>query len=328
MKASRRVLGVTLMLSLVAGPLIAEAQQAGKVPRIGVLGTGPSGAQWDAFRQGLRELGYMEGRTILVEWRWTGGKAERAAELAAELVRLQPDVIVTSAPQPAAAAKGATATIPIVFMGVADPVRMGLVATLARPGGNITGLATLVPEGFAGKMIELLKEAVPQVSRMAVLVNPTNAIHQQIVANELPGTAERLQLTLLTVEARAADALEGAFEAAVRERTGAITVFGDPLVSVHRARIVELAAKHRLPAMYLFREVVEAGGLMAYGPNFADFGRRAASYVGRILKGARPADLPVEQPTKFELVINLKTAKSLGLTVPPSVLVRADEIIQ
>jgi putative tryptophan/tyrosine transport system substrate-binding protein len=257
-----------------------------------------------------------------------GGEAERAAELAADLVRLQPDVIVTSAPQPTLAAKAATATIPIVFFGVADPVRTGLVATLSRPGGNITGLATMVPGGFAGKQIELLREAVPQVSRMAVLINPTNASHQQIVANELPGTAERLRLPLLTVEARAGDALEGAFEAAVRERTGAIVVLGDPLVTVHRARIVGLAAKHRLPAIYLFRDAVEAGGLMAYGPNFRDLGRRAASYVDRVLKGTRPADLPVEQPTKFELVINLKTAKDLGLTIPQSVQLRADEVIQ
>jgi putative tryptophan/tyrosine transport system substrate-binding protein len=288
-----------------------------------VLGSAHS-STWDGFRQGLRELGYTEGRTILIEWRWTEGKAERAPELAADLVRLQPDVIVTSAPQPTAAGKAATATIPIGFIAVADPVRAGLVATLARPGSNITGLATLVPEGFVGKMMEPLKEAVPQVSRLAMLINPTDAIHQQFVTSELPGAAERLRLTVLTVEARAADALEGAFETAVRSRAGAIIVLGDPLIFVHRARIAELAAKHRLPAMYLFRESVEAGGLMAYGPSFHDLGRRAASYVDKILKGAKPADLPVEQPTKFELVINLKTAKALGLTIPPSVLQRAD----
>jgi putative ABC transport system substrate-binding protein len=323
----RRTFLVMISGGLLAAPLAAEAQPAGKVPRIGVLGSGP-GATWDGFRQGLRELGYTEGRTILIEWRWTEGKAERAPELAADLVRLQPDVIVIASPQPTAAGKAATATIPIVFIAVADPVRAGLVATLARPGGNITGLATLVPEGFSGKMIELLKEAVPQVSRVAVLINPTNVIHEQIVANELPGTAERLRLTLLTVEARTPDALEGAFETAVRSRAGAIIVLGDPLTSVHRARTVELAAKHRLPAMYLFRESVEAGGLMAYGPNFVDLARRAATYVDKILKGAKPADLPVEQPTKFELVINLKTAKALGLTIPPSLLLRADQVIE
>jgi ABC-type uncharacterized transport system substrate-binding protein len=312
---------------LLAVPRAAVAQQVGKVPRIGVLGTAHS-ATWDGFRQGLRERGYTEGRTILIEWRWTEGRAERTPSLAADLVRLQPDVIVTASPQPTAAAKAATATIPIVFIAVADPVRAGLVATLARPGGNITGLATLVPEGFSGKMIELLKEAVPQVSRVAILTNPTNAILQQIGANELPGVAERLRLTLLTVEVRAPDALEGAFETAVRSRAGAIMVAGDPLTFIHGARIAELAAKHRLPAMYLFRESVEAGGLMAYGPSFPDLGRRAASYVDRILKGAKAADLPVEQPTKFEFVINLKTAKALGLTIPPSVLGRADEVIQ
>ena len=303
-----------------------KAQPLGKVPRIGVLSSAPS-ATWDGFRQGLRELGYSEGRTIVIEWRWTEGKAERAPELAAELVHLRPDVLVTSGPQPTAAAKAATATIPIVFIAVADPVRVGLVATLARPGGNITGLATSVGAGFAGKLIEVLKEALPRVSRVAILINPTNAMHQEIT-NDLPAASERLRLTLLTVEARAADALEGAFETAVRSRAGAIILLGDPLVFVHRARIAELAAKHRLPAMYLFRESVEAGGLMAYGPNFYDLGRRGASYVDKVLRGTKPTDLPVEQPTKFDLVINLKTAKALGLTIPPSLLQRADEVIQ
>ena len=323
----RRAFLAMIAGGMVAAPLAAEAQQAEKVYRIGVLSSA-SGATWEGFRQGLRELGYTEGRTILIEWRWTEGKAERAPELAAELVRLQPDVLVTSGPQPSAAAKAATATIPIVFIAVADPVSVGLVATLARPGSNITGLATLVGAGFVGKLIEVLKEAFPQVSRVAILINPTNAMHQQIVANELPQAAERLRLTLLTVEARAADSLTGAFETAVRSRAGAIMVLGDPLVFVHRARIAELAAKHRLPAMYLFRESVEAGGLMAYGPSFHDLGRRAASYVDKILKGAKPGDLPVEQPTKFELVINLKTAKALGLTIPQSLLQRADQVIE
>jgi putative ABC transport system substrate-binding protein len=313
--------------SLLAAPLAAGAQQTGKIPRIGVLSRAPS-ATWDGFRKGLRELGYTEGRTILIEWRWTEGKAERAPELAAELVRLRPDVLVTSGPQPSAAAKAATTTIPIVFIAVADPIKVGLVATIARPGSNITGLATLVGAGFAGKLIELLKEALPQVSRVAVLINPTNAMHQEIVANELPEAAERLRLTLLTVEARAPDALEGAFESAVRSRAGAIIPLGDPLVFVHRARIAELAAKHRLPAMYLFRESVEAGGLMAYGPSFHDLGRRGASYVDKILKRAKPGDLPVQQPEKFELIINLKTGKALGLMIPPSLLQRADQVIE
>jgi putative ABC transport system substrate-binding protein len=322
----RRAFLVTVGGGLLAAPLAAEAQPLGKVPRIGVLSSAPS-ATWDGFRQGLRELGYSEGRTIVIEWRWTEGKAERAPELAAELVHLRPDVLVTSGPQPTAAAKAATATIPIVFISVADPVRVGLVATLARPGGNITGLATSVGAGFAGKLIEVLKEALPRVSRVAILINPTNAMHQEIT-NDLPAASERLRLTLLTVEARAADALEGAFETAVRSRAGAIILLGDPLVFVHRARIAELAAKHRLPAMYLFRESVEAGGLMAYGPNFYDLGRRGASYVDKVLRGTKPTDLPVEQPTKFDLVINLKTAKALGLTIPPSLLQRADEVIQ
>jgi|SRR5215831_12108500 len=330
----RRIgLAVIVALSLLA-PVATKAQQTVKVPRIGVLHGGdlprgsPGSTPLDGFRQGLRELGYTEDRTILIEWRATEGKAERARELAADLLRLQLDMIVTFSPQPTAAAKAATAVMPIVFIGVADPVKAGFVATLARPGGNITGLATLVPEGFAGKMVELFKEAVPKVSRMAVLIVPTNVIHQRVVADELPVIAERLRMTFLTVEVRASDAFERAFETAVRSRASAIAVLGDPLTFVHRARIVELAAKHRLPAMYLFRESVEAGGLMAYGPNSYDLGHRAATYVHKILKGAKPADLPVEQPTKFELVINLKTAKTLGLTIPQSLLLRADQVIQ
>src|SRR4029453_17898027 len=323
----RRTFIGTLGGGLLAAPLAAEAQGMGKVPRIGVLSSAPS-TTWDGFRQGLRELGYTEDRTILIEWRWTEGKAERARELAAELVRLQPNVLVTSAPQPSAAAKAATAAIPIVFIAVADPVGAGLVAALARPGGNVPGLATLVGPGFTGKLIELLKEALPQVSRVAVLINPTNAIHQQIVANELPDAAERLRLTLFTVEARAAEALEGAFETAVRSRAGAILALGDPLVCVQRARIAELAAKHRLPAMYLFRESVEAGGLMAYGPSFHDLGRRAAGYVAKILKGAKPGDLPIEQPTKVELVITPERAKARRLPIPPSLRQRADLVIE
>jgi len=207
-------------------------------------------------------------------------------------------------------------------------VRMGLVTSLGRPGGHITGLATLVPEGFASKIIELLRDAVPQASRVAILMNPTNAVHRRIVSAELPTAAERLRLTFLTIEVQAAHELDGTFEQAVRSRADAIAVLGDPLTFVHRVRIADLAAKHRLPAVYLFRESVEAGGLMAYGPSFHDLGRRAATYVDKILKGTRAADLPVEQPTKFELVINLKTAKALGLTIPPALLLRADQVLE
>jgi putative ABC transport system substrate-binding protein len=215
-----------------------------------------------------------------------------------------------------------------VFLGVADPVGTGLVASLARPGGNITGIATIVPEAFASKMVELLHDAVPQASRIAILTNPTNAVHRRIVSTELPTAAKRRRLTFLMVEAKAVSELDGAFEQAARSGAEAITVMGDPLTFIHRVRIVELAAKHQLPALYLFRETVEAGGLMAYGPSFYDLGRRAATYVDKILKGAKPADLPIEQPTKFELVINLKTAKALGLTIPPSLLLRADQVIE
>jgi putative ABC transport system substrate-binding protein len=324
---NRRGFLLTSLAGVIAAPLAGEAQERHKMPRLGVL-SGARSATWDGFQNGLKDFGYTDGGNIIIDWRWTEGKSERAAELAAELVRLKPAVIVTSAPQPTAAVKAATDTIPIVFINVADPVGTGLVATLARPGGNITGITTLVPEGFSGKGLELLHEAVPKAARVAILTNPTNAVHRRVISNEYPTAAERLRLTLLTIEAHAADELDGAFERAVSSRAGAIVVMGDPLTFVHRVRIAELAAKHRLPALHLFRETVDVGGLMSYGPSFFDLGRRAASFVDKILKGAKPADLPVEQPTKFELVINLKTAKALGLTIPPAMLLRADQVIE
>ena len=327
-----RVFGIviTLALGILAAPLPASAQQAAKVPRIGYLSgtSAPATAHVvEAFRQGLGELGYVEGKSIVIEYRWAGGKTERLPDLAAELVRLKVDVIVVVGPDPTAAVKAATTAIPVVFVVVADPVGLGIVSSLARPGGNITGFATVVPEGHPAKMLELLKEVVPRASRMAVLVNPSFKIHALFLPQSV-AAAEALKVRLHIVEARGPDEFESAFKAATRQRAEAIQVYGDHITFIHRARIAELAAKSRLPAIYLVKEYVEAGGLMSYGPSMPDLYRRAPTYVDKILKGAKPADLPVQQPTKFELVINLKTAKALGVTIPQSILIRADEVIQ
>jgi putative ABC transport system substrate-binding protein len=313
-----------LATALIAAP--SHAQPAGKIPRIGFLSSTPSTIS-EGFQAGLKELHHVEGRNINIEWRWTQGKVERSLELAAELVRLKPDLIVVTSTRPSLDVKAATSTIPIVFVSAGDPVGLGLVASLARPGGNATGLAALAAEGFTGKMIEVLQAAVPQASRVAVLLNPTNGDHR-IIAGELPTTAERLRLTLLPIEAQAANEFDAAFERASRSRADAILVMGDPLVYVHRDRIAQIAARYRLPAIYFFAENVEAGGLMSYGPSLHDLGRRAATYVDKLLKGASPANLPVEQPTTFDLVINLKTAKALGLAIPPALLQRANRTVE
>jgi putative ABC transport system substrate-binding protein len=312
-------------ITLVAAP--ACTPQSERIPRIGFLSSTPSTIS-EGLKAGLEVRGLVEGRNITVDWRWTEGKPERVAELAAELVRLKPDLIVTTSVQPTAAVKMATDTIPIVFIAAGDPVRTGLVASLARPGANVTGLSNLVSEEFSGKMIELLHAAVPRAAKVAVLLNPTNADHQRIMAADMPTAADRLRLTLLPIEAQTVDELDVAFERAARLRADAIVVLGDPLIYVNRARAAELAAKHRLPAMYFFRENVEAGGLMSYGPSLYDLGRRGATYVDKILKGARPADLPVEQAIKFDLVINLKAAKALGLMIPPALLQQAEQVIE
>ncbi len=329
MKFCRAVLLVTL--GLLAAPLAAPAEQPGKVFRIGILGnvplTDPEGARvWGAFIQGLRELGYVEGQNITIERRFSEGKYERLPDLAADLVRLKVDVIVAPATNPVFAAKQATRTIPIVMTGSGDAVGSGLVASLARPGGNVTGLSTLAPE-IVGKQLELLKEIVPRVSRVAVLWNPTNQINP-LVLGEAKVAARSLGVQLQLLEARRPDDFEGAFAVMTRERAGALLVLGDGMFLLHPTRIADLSAKSRLPAMYQGKQFVDAGGLMAYGPSLRDNFRRAATYVDKILKGAKPADLPVEQPTKFELVINLKTAKALGLTIPQSILIRADEVIR
>ncbi|MFQ5899788.1 MAG: ABC transporter substrate-binding protein, partial [Candidatus Methylomirabilia bacterium] len=318
---------LTLALGLLAGPLPVEAQKAGKVSRMGFLSHRPS-PHYEPFWQGLRERGWVEGQNLIIERRWAKGRSERFPDLAAELVGLQVDAIVAVTSAATRAAMQATRTTSIVMTVVGDPVTSGFVASLARPGGNVTGLSLLAGLEIEAKRLQLLKEVVPHATRVAVLVNPTNPIHPPIVSQQLPLAAERLRLRLQILEARRPDELESAFEAATRERAEALLVLADPLTVIHRARIAALAAKSRLPAIYLLRANVEAGGLMSYGVDLRDHFRRAAFYVDRVLRGANPAELPIEQPMKFEFVINLKTAKALGLTIPPSVLFRADRVIK
>jgi len=328
---TRREFIGTLAGGLLAAPLAAEAQQAAKVYRIGLLGGSPPktpGGQrsWEGFFQGMRELGYVEGQNILVEGRFYGDRTDRLPTLAAELVRLNVDVIVAGAPPAPEAAQRATSTIPIVMASHSDPVGSRLVASLAKPGKNVTGLSTLSPE-LVGKRLQLLKEAVPGISRVAVLSNPT-VPSQAIELREAEVAARSLKVQLQALEARAPRDFAGAFSAMTKGRAGGVIILSSSMFYAERTRIAELAAQSRQPAIYGAKEFAEAGGLMAYGINIRESFRRAATYVDKILKGAKPADLPVEQPTKFELVINLKTAKALGLTVPPSLLGRADEVIQ
>jgi putative ABC transport system substrate-binding protein len=308
----------------------AEAQQPTKVPRIGYLTAASLSAnagRIEAFRQGLRELGYVEGENIVIEWRSSEGKFDRLPALAAELVRLKVDIIVTSGPTPTRPAKEATATIPIVMSQDTDPVGNGFVASLARPGGNITGLSTLRPE-LSGKQLELLKEIVPRLSRVAVLGTSTQPGYaQQLREVELAAGALGVKLQYLDV--LGPKDIETAFRAASKGRADAVLMLvAGAVLNPHRTEVAELAVKSRLPAIYRNREDVEAGGLMTYGVSLTDLSRRAATYVDKILKGAKPADLPVEQPMKFEFVINLKTAKQIGVTIPPNVLARADKVIK
>jgi ABC-type uncharacterized transport system substrate-binding protein len=320
----------TIVCGLLAAPLVAEGQPAGKAWKIGFLGPSPSGTGAhlvQAFRQGLGELGYVEGRNIAIEYRPTEpGNYERFRLLAAELIGLRVDVLVTSITQAALVAKKATTTIPIVMVNVDDPVESGLIASLSRPGGNVTGFFRMSPE-LVGKSLAILKEAVPGASRIAVLANPSNALHSTMVRSGTDA-ARSLGVQLTIVEAKAADGLEHAFGAMVREQVSALLVLVDGMFFYNRARVGDLALRSRLPSMVPTSDYVQAGGLMSYAPNSADNYRRAATYVDKILKGAKPGDLPVEQPTKFELVINVKTAKALGLTIPPALLQRADQVIE
>ena len=316
------------LAGVLIAPLAAEAQAPAKVPRIGFLSPlSLSGdTRLESFLQGLRELGYVDGKTIAIEFRFAEGKPERLPALAAELVRLKVDVIVATAQAATEAVKQATGTIPIVFAVVGDPVAVGLVASLARPGGNITGLASVAPD-VVGKQLQLLKEVAPKISQVAILQNPNNPGHP-VVLRQAEAAARALGMQLHLLQARTPAEIDAAFAAMRSQRVGGVLVGRDALVLTQRTQIAALAAKNRLPAIYGFRENAETGGLMAYGANVSAMYRRAATYVDKILKGAKPADLPVEQPTKFELVINLKTAKALGLTIPQSLLQRADEVIQ
>jgi putative ABC transport system substrate-binding protein len=324
----RRIgLAVVLILSLALAPLAAEAQRSSEVRRIGYLQAGVSGLPssfYEILREGLRDLGYVEGRNIIIEYRSAEDRL-RVAELAAELVRLNVEVIVTPGAA-TSAAKRATETVPIVFSYSGDPVEAGFVKSLGRPGGNMTGITWLSFE-LAGKRLELLKEASPQVSRVAILSNPAHPGEQRELA-ETEKTARTVGVAVQYYQVRTSPDFQAAFDAIGKNKAEAILVFPEGATMTHRQQIAEFGAKHRLPSVFGWREYVEAGGLMAYGPNRVETAKRLAVYVDRILKGTKPADLPVEQPTKFELVINLKTAKALGLTIPPSVLGRADQVIE
>jgi len=329
---TRRTFLCGLALGTLSAPLAAEAQEAAKIARIGYLAGNLAGNPHlrEAFLQGLRDLGYAEDRNLVIEYRSAEGKYERLPALAAELVALKVDVIFAGGGTLGAlGAKQATRTIPIVFADAGDPVGSGLVTSLARPGGNVTGSSLLVPE-LGGKRLEQLKQAVPGVSRVAVLWHP-GALPERSEKDMLKGAevaARRLGVQPQFVEARGPADFDRAFSDMTRARAGGLTVLASAMFTSERRRLVDLAAKNRLPAVYAQREFVDAGGLMSYGPDSADLFRRGATYIDKILKGAKPADLPVEQATKFELVVNLKTAKALGLTIPPSVLGRADQVIE
>ncbi len=322
---------VRLAVAVLVVPLAAEAQPAAKVPRIGLLSQASRSdpqmlGRLRAFQQGLRELGYVEGQNVAIESRWAEGKWDRLPGFAAELVRLKVDVIVAAAPFAIQAAKQATATIPIVMAAVTDPVATGFVATLAHPGGNITGLSLMTLE-LVGKQLEILREIVPKVSRVAVLSNPANAGTAPQLRHA-QDSARALGMRLQVLEARGPSKIDSAFAAMTREQVGAVIVLIDGMFLEQRTRIADLAATRRLPAVYGIKDHVEAGGLITYGASLLDSYRRAATFVDKILKGAKPGDLPVEQPTTFELVINLRTAKALGLTLPPSLLLRVDQVIE
>jgi len=280
------------------------------------------------WQDSLRDHGWIEGKNLIVDYRSAEGHAERVAPLANELVALKPDVLVGPSPQEALALKSATASIPIVFAAVSEPVRLGLVQSLSHPGGNVTGLAAVVPGHFVGKGIQILREMIPTASKIAVLVNPGNAIHRLIVAEELPEIAQKLGVTFSVLEATTVEELDIAFASAAAQHADAIIPVADVLTVNNVTRVTALAAEHRLPALYLFRLFTTNGGLVSYGADIADLLRRAGDYVDKILKGTKPADLPVEQPTKFDLVINLKTAKALGITIPNALLIQATELIE
>ncbi len=333
MKANVKVTAVgfilTVALGILPAPLATPAQQGGKMPRIGFLGNSTAALEANLvgpFRDGLRELGYDEGRNVLIEYRWADGKYERFPALIAELIALKVDVIVTAGTPATLAVKKATTAVPLVMVAVGDPVGTGIVASLNRPGGNITGLTSISPE-LDGKRLELLREVIPKLSHIAVLWNAASPL--QVVAETQTRAAARvLRMKVLSLGVRTSEEIDDALAVIARERPGALLVLADRLFLHHRARIMDFAAQHRLPGVHAYRELVEAGGLMSFGPSYAGMHRRAAYFVDRIVKGAKPADLPVEQPATFELVVNLKAAKALGVTIPQSVLLRATEVIR
>ena len=311
---------------LMLGPAPADAQQPGRVPKVGFVRSGPPPKSFvEGFQRGLREQGYVEGRTIVVEYRFTDGSPAQLTDAVAELLRLKVDVLVTSGVSASLAARNATKTVPIVFPAVVGPVETGLVTSLARPGANLTGLSANAPDVLP-KRLEMLKQVVPRLSRVAVLRNPASPANAAETLKELERGAHVLGVQLDMVDARGPDDFDAAFRAA--KKSQALLQLDDVLFTTHRVRLVDLAMRNRLPAIYGFREHVDAGGLMSYGPNLPELYRRSATFVDKILKGARPGDLPVEQPATFELAINLKSAKVLGLTIPPSLLLRADQVIQ
>ena len=317
------------LLAAAAWPPAADAQQAAKIPRIGFLGNATAAQERNLtgpFRQGLRDFGYLEGTNIYIEYRWAEGDYGRIPTLVAELIGQGVDVIVTAGTPAAFAVKNATTIIPCVMVAVGDPVGTGLIASLARPGGNMTGLTSVAPD-LEGKRLALLREVIPALSHIAVLWNPMNAFHVSTV-KQVQNAAQALRMKVQWLEVRASADVDAALASMLAERPGALVVLADRVFLYNRGRIMDFAARNHLPGVYAYRELVEAGGLMSYGPNYADMHRRAAIYVDKILKGAKPADLPVEQPTSFELVINLKSATALGLEIPPSVLARADEVIE
>jgi putative ABC transport system substrate-binding protein len=327
-----RGIGFALILAqgILLGPLaVAQVLQTGKLYRIGFLGNSTAALEANLvgpFREGLRDLGYVEGRNILIEYRWADGKYERFPALVAELIAQKVDVIVTAGAPATLAVKQATTSVPLVFIAVGDPVAIGVVPSLSHPGGNITGLASISTEMDA-KRLELLREVIPHVSHIAVLWNASNPV-QALAEKQVQAAAQVLQMKVLSLGVRNKGEIENAFAAMVRKRPDALLVLTDRLLLHHRVLIMDFAARHNIPGVHGYRELVEAGGLMSYGPSYADMHRRAAYFVDRILKGAKAGDLPVERPAKFDLVINMKAAKAFGLTIPQSVLLRATEVIQ
>ncbi len=321
------ILWVILVSALAVA--LAEAQQPTKIPRIGFLGNSTPALEENLvgpFREGLRDLGYVEGKNILIEYRWAEGKYDRFPALISELIGQKVDVIVTAGTPASLAVKKAAPSIPLVMMAVGDPIGTGLIESLAQPGGNVTGLTSIAPD-LEGKRLELLREVIPKLSHVAVFWNPANPI-QVILEKEVQAAARAFRMKVLSLGVQAPEQFDNAFATIRRERPGALLVLADRLFLHNRVPIMNFATQHRLPGVYAYQELVEAGGLMSYGPSYADIHRRAATYVDKILKGRKPADLPVEQPMKFELIMNLKAAKQIGLTIPPNVLVRADKVIK